>query len=492
MASSKFLSRRRFLRASTASFLYPGFTRAARADAAADAALLQSKMQGDVLVAASPDYETARRTFNFNPRMDRRPSFIARCKNQDDILRALEFGRNKEMQIAVRSGGHDVLGDSVIDDAIVIDLSGLDMIAPDTAGGTVRIGPGVRAGKLTSVLQATGGAVALGCNPQVGVAGLTLGGGIGWLQGTDGATCDNLLGATLITADGRVLTASAEQEPDLFWAIRGGGGNFGIVSELTFRTRNLGPVIGGFLAYPGERLADFLAFYQEMMSKAPNELVVEVMTSAPSRPMIFATFCFTGEAARAEAVLAPWRKFGPPLADGISAKPFTEFSRATPDVAKLMQGPPPDPAFRGMRPDIYWMGASLEALSGDAIRILVEQTKNAPAGWSISLGHYLHGAICDRADGATPMLRPKGSMTYHFDSYWFDRKQAPAYMNWVDGGLAAMKPVSRPATYVNYLGSDDAADVRRAYGAHYARLARIKRRYDPENVFRHNRNIEPG
>jgi FAD/FMN-containing dehydrogenase len=487
MTSSKFLSRRRFLHASTASLLYPGF---ARADAASDAALLQGKMQGDVLVPASADYESARRTFNFNPRMDRRPTFIARCKSQDDVLCALEFGRSKNLQIAVRSGGQDVLGDSVINACIVIDLSGLDMIAPDAATQKVRTGAGVRAGKLTSTLQTTNHAVALGCNPQVGVAGLTLGGGIGWLQGSDGATCDNLVEATLIRADGKVLTVNAQREPDLFWAIRGGGGNFGIVTELTLRTRELGPVTGGFIAYPGEQLADFLALYQDTMAKAPDDLVVEVMTSAPSRPVIFATFCFTGDPARADAVLAPWRKFGPPLVDGTGVKPFTEFSRAVPDVAKLMQGPPPDPAFRGMRPDIYWMGTSLDALGSEAIRILVEHTKNAPAGWSISLGHYLHGAICNVADSATPMLRPKNSMTYHFDSYWFDRKQAPDYMNWVDSGLAAMKPVSRAGTYVNYLGSDDVGDVARAYGSNYARLAQIKHRYDPDNVFRHNRNIK--
>src|ERR1019366_8334826 len=165
----------------------------------------------------------------------------------------------------------------------------------------VRVGAGVRSGKLMTALQATNHAVALGCSPQVGVSGLTLGGGIGWLLGTSGAACDNLISARIITADGRLLTASAEQEPDLYWAIRGGGGNFGIATSLTLRMRTLGTVIGGYIAYPGERLGDFLNFYRDTMVKPPDDLVTEVLVSSPSQPAIFVTICFTGDANRADA-----------------------------------------------------------------------------------------------------------------------------------------------------------------------------------------------
>ena len=489
------LSRRSFLSASAVSAstlaVYSGFMPLAHADADTDAASLQAKMQGDVLIPSSQDYDSARRTFNFNPKMDRRPAFIARCKTEDDVLHSLEFGRTRGLEIAIRSGGHDVLSDSTIDGGIVIDLAGLDAIEPDPAANTVRVGAGVRSGKLTTALQATNNAVALGCSPQVGVSGLTLGGGIGWLLGTAGAACDNLVSARIITADGRLLTASAEQEPDLFWAIRGGGGNFGIATSLTLRTRTLGNVIGGVIAYPGERLSDFLDFFRDTMSKAPDDLVVEVLASSPSRPVIFVTFCFTGDANRADAVLAPWRQFGPPLADGIGVKAYTEFATPTPEIGKLFQGPPLDPTFRNKRPDIYWMGASLDTLSDGAIRTLVDQTKGAPAGWDFSLGHYMHGAICNVAPDATPFVRAKGAMTYHFDTYWFDEKQATTYMGWVDAGITAMKPRSRSGTYVNYLGADDPAQVQLAYGPNYPRLSRIKRQYDPDNVFHRNRNIKP-
>ena len=391
----------------------------------------------------------------------------------------------------MRSGGHDVLAKSTLDNGVIIDLAGLDTIEPDATSTTVRIGAGVHAGKLTKALQQTGHAVALGCNPAVGVSGLTLGGGIGWLLGTSGAACDNLLSARILTADGRFVTASADQEPDLFWAIRGGGGNFGIATSLTYRTRVLGNVVGGYIAYPGEKMGDFFAFYRDRMREIPDELVVEVLAMSPSRPVIFATFCYTGDATAADAVLAPWRKFGPPLAEGIGVKPYDAFDSPTPEVAKFFQGPPPDPAFKGKRPSITWMGGSLDALGEGAIETIEAAAKDAPPGWDFSLGHYMHGAISNVAPDATAFPRTKGVMTYHFDCFWFDEKRNGEYMGWVDRSVAAMARHSKAPTYINYLASDDPAQIRRSYGNNYARLSRLKRRYDPDNIFHRNRNITP-
>ncbi|MBN9554326.1 MAG: FAD-dependent oxidoreductase, partial [Alphaproteobacteria bacterium] len=377
-------SRRGFLGSSVALGSLLAAIPDAFADVVEDLAALGAKLKGDIILPASPDYEGARRTFSFNPRTGSHPRAIIRCKSEDDVIRALDYARKAGLEIAIRSGGHDVLGASTVENGIIIDLSGLDAIVADPSSGRVEIGGGVRARQLTNRLQEVGQAVALGCNPAVGVSGLTLGGGIGWLLGTSGAACDNLLRARVLTADGRFVGASAEEEPDLFWALRGGGGNFGIVTSLAFRTRPLASVIGGHLAYSGEDLRGFLEFYRDQMERAPAELVVEALIMAPSQPVIFAIVCYTGDAAGADAVLAPWRKFRPLLADSVGIKPLSSFSQPAPEVAKLFQGPPPDPAFKDKRPDIYWMGGSLAALTDGAIDSLVFAAKDGPPGWDIS------------------------------------------------------------------------------------------------------------
>jgi FAD/FMN-containing dehydrogenase len=484
-------SRRTFLKSCAATGLVLGAPPESYADAVQDIAALTSRLKGDILTPQSTEYDKARRTFSFNPRTASRPAFIVRCKSEDDVARALDFAGERKLEIAVRSGGHDVLGASTVNNGVIIDLAGLDTIDFNPASALVRIGAGVRGGQLTKSLQQTDHAAALGCNPAVGVSGLTLGGGIGWLLGTSGAACDNLASAKLLTADGRFLDVSAEEEPDLFWAIRGGGGNFGIVTSLTLKTRMLGNVIGGYIAYPGERLSDFLAFYREQMTKAPDELVVEVLTMSPTKPVIFATICYTGSEAEADRVLQPWRSFGPPLADGIGKKPYAAFDVPTPEIGKLFQGPPPDPAFKGQVPDIYWMGGSLDALGDGAIKTIAAAAKDGPPDWDFSLGHYMHGAICVPGSDTTSFPRNKGTMTYHFDCYWFDEKRTDEYMNWVDQSVAAMNQQSKAPTYINYLGSNDPTQIRRSYGDNYLRLARIKRSYDPENIFHRNRNVPP-
>ncbi len=484
------ISRRHFI-GTSAAFASLAAGRARGADAPAALAALSTRITGDILLPSAPAYDDARRTFSFNPRTSAHPLAIIRCKTEEDIRRGLEFTRDSSLPLAVRSGGHDVLGASTVEGGVILDLAGFDAITPDLQAGLVRVGGGVRAGTITKTLGETGHAVALGCNPAVGVSGLTLGGGIGWLLGTSGAACDNLLSVRLLTADGRFVNASAEEEPDLFWGLKGGGGNFGIATEFNLRLRNLPKVVGGHIAYPGELLREFLELYREEMAKAPPELVVEALIMSPSRPVIFAIICFAGDPSAADAVLAPWRRFGPPLADSIGLKPFADFDRATPEVAKFFQGPQPDPAFKNKRPDIYWMGGSIASLDDVAIAAMVDAAKAAPPNWDISLGHHMHGAISEGAPGETAFIRRPGAMTYHFDCYWFDPGKAEASMAWVDQSVAAMKRHAGMPTYINYLGSNAPVDVESAYGAGYARLSRIKRRFDPANLFHRNRNIEP-
>jgi FAD/FMN-containing dehydrogenase len=495
------LSRRGFLRASTMSsaalaFGYLGaqsnaLAALATSSAPGDPAALQARIDGEVLLPSSKAYDAARRVFSFNPTTDVNPALIVRCKSERDVARSLEHARSKQLEIAVRGGGHDVLGASTLDGGIVIDLGLMKTIEPDHAKGLVRVEAGVRAGQLSGTLQAAGRAVALGCNPAVGVSGLTLGGGLGWLLGKHGASCDNLIRARIITADGRFLTVSEQENSELFWAIRGGGGNFGIATSLTYRTHPVGNIVGGYIAYSGERMSDFFHFYRDLMDRAPDELTVEVLILSPSKPVIFAMACYSGDERHAEAALAPLRNFGPPLADGLSVRAYADISDPAPAVGKLFEGPPPDPAEKHDSPGIYWLGASLETLNDSAIDTIVAQLSVAPRGWAFGLGHYLHGAICRVAPSATPLLRPKGSMAYHFDSFWGDSMLAPAHMSWVQASMSAMRPHSRKATYVNYLSSDDSNEIKSAYGPHYSRLSTIKRKYDPDNIFHRNRNIKP-
>ena len=466
----------------------PRFVRGAQTDIAT----LQGKLHGTLVFPTSKDYETLRRTFSFNPRTSAYPSIIAMCASEDDVARVFDYARNRGLDVAVRSGGHDVLGASTVNDGVIIDLSELNHIDVVADRKLATVGAGVLSGDLSDALQKSAQAAALGCNPQVGVSGLTLGGGIGWLLGTAGAACDNLIQARMLTTDGRMRDVDAQSEPDLFWAIRGGGGNFGIVTSLTYQTHDVGEIIGGWIAYPGERVIDFLRFYREFMDAAPPELVIEVFVPSALQPVLFAQVAFTGSQERAQRVLDPLMRFGPPLVSDVGSKPYAGFSAPGEAVAKLLKGPPADPHEATSSPGIYWLGANVDLLSDEAIAVIADRLKEAPKrNWAFSLGHYLHGAICDVPSNASPFLRKRGSMTFHFDTWWSDAGRAAGAMEWVDASLSAMRPCSSASTYVNYLGSDSSAAVEASYGENYARLRTLKQRYDPDDLLRRNRNIRP-
>ena len=262
--------------------LLAGCARAPQESSAAPAnfADLAARFNGTVLLPASKRYDAARRTFSFNPRTDRRPAAIARCKDESDVATAVEFARAKDLEIAVRSGGHDVLAASTCDDGLLIDLADLNSIRLNDTRSHVVTGPGANAGMLDRAMAAEGRLLALGCNAQVGVAGLTLGGGLGWFVGSLGAACDSLRSARLVTADGQFLTASEDQNADLLWALRGGGGNFGIVTEFELVAHPLTTVTGGYICFDGAKLPEFLRFYRDYMADAPDALVVEVAVMA--------------------------------------------------------------------------------------------------------------------------------------------------------------------------------------------------------------------
>jgi FAD/FMN-containing dehydrogenase len=447
---------------------------------------LRTSLNGQLIIPGDPSYEQARRPISFNPTTDKHPQMIVRCTTREDVVRAVVFARERALETAVRSGGHDVLGASVCD-GMVIDLTLMKKITIDPERRTAHVESGVRSGELNVVAQRNGLAVALGCHPGVGVAGLTIGGGLGWLLGKHGASCDQLIGADLITAGGNVARASEAENPDLFWALRGGGGNFGIVTALDFRLHPVGEVLGGILVLRTD-VARFLRFYRGFMQGAPDELTVEISIIAGKPPVVIAITCWSGDATEGEAVLKPLRSFGSPLADWIDKVAYARLTSRMSEVGSLLgraQSQSSGPGFS------YWKGGSLRELSNASTEQIAAFIEQAPDGCSVGLGHYMHGQVCRVAQDVTPLIRTAGQATYFFNASWTDSNRGEGSMRWVDRSWAAIRSFSTDGAYINYLSADNQPAVKASYGKNYDRLVDIKRRYDPSNFFHRNRNIPP-
>jgi hypothetical protein len=463
---------------------------AAMAAAPVDLSALQRRLRGALVVPGSADYDRERRTFVFNPRTDKHPAAIAKCSDEADIAACLEFAAANGLDVAVRSGGHDFLGASTCDGGILIDTRPMAACQLSASGASVVVGAGAKTGEVTQFLQRSNRAVPFGDSGDVGVAGLTLGGGYGWLSSKYGATCDNLLRARLILADGRRIVASEDEHPDLFWAIRGGGGNFGVVSQLEYATRDVGTVLAGQAVYAATDIGGFFRFYRDYMAGAPDELVIEVGVSPAEQPLISALACWSGDVETGRKVLAPLLAYGPPLAVSVAERPYDQFGYAPPQIQSLLHRQPINPGPSAAPPAGQLRGGSLGELSDAAIHEIGERIGTAQGHWNFSLTHHLHGAICRTPSTKSALVRPQGSFSFHFDAVWSGDDQTTRQMEWVEQSAAVLKPYSIP-TYVNYLSSDNPLDVQRTYGGNFAKLQSVKRRYDPANTFHHNRNIPP-
>jgi hypothetical protein len=452
-----------------------------------DLAKFRRDLKGQLILPSDRDYDSARRVASFNPTTDKHPQMIVRCAEPDDVIRAVSFARDKAMEVAVRSGGHDLLGASVCD-GIVIDLSPMKKTRIDEDRRIVRVEPGIRAGELNALTGSAGLAAVLGTNPGVGVAGLTLGGGLGWFLGKYGAACDNLVGADIVTSDGKMSRASAAENTDLFWALRGGGGNFGIVTALDLQLHAVSQVLAGIVAYRTDT-GRFLRFYRDFMKAAPDELAVELNIFIAEHPTVIAIPFWSGDPAEGSRVLGPLRAFGPPIADNVELVAYSHLKDRFAILARLL---PPSPSREASGPGYnYWRGGSLLELSDSAIDQMVLAMQGAPEGSSIGMGHFMHGHVSRVPQDATPIIRTAGQLTYFFNTSWSDPRTADAAMDWVNRSLAAMKPFSSKGTYINYLSADSDAAVEASYANNYDRLAKLKRKYDPTNFFHHNRNIRP-
>ncbi len=451
-------------------------------DAVVDA--FQSGLRGEMLCPGDPGYDAARTVWN--AMIDRRPGIIARCVGVADVIRSVEFARTHDLLVAVRGGGHNVAGNAVCDGGIMIDLSPMKGALVDLTESTVCAEAGLTWGELDAVTQKEGLATTGGLVTTTGIAGLTLGGGQGWLMRKCGLTCDNLLSVDMVTTEGKFLTASPAEHEDLFWGLRGGGGNFGVATSFTYRLHRVGPtVLGGLIAYPMDRTREILQFYRDFTSKAPDELTAHaVLTILPTdgvTPIVAVVVCYCGHLQEGERVVRPLKAFCPPLVDTIGPTTYTT-------IQQILDSTNPPSGYRW-----YYKSNFLTALSDEAIAAMDACCETLPSPLSRILVEHHGGAMARVGKEETPYQHRDGKHNIVVITGWTDPADDELNMEWARATLRALEPFSSGRVYVNYLDADDGTRrVEAAYGvANYRRLVALKKVYDPDNFFRLNQNIKP-
>jgi FAD/FMN-containing dehydrogenase len=447
---------------------------------------LTRDFQGTLIDPAHAEYDSARAIWN--AAIDRRPCALARVETAADVATVLRHAQAAGRSVCVRGGGHSAPGHSCIDDAVVIDLGLLRNVVVDAHRDTACVGGGALWSDVDRATGLHGLATTGGLISHTGVGGLTLGGGIGWLMRKHGLAIDNLVGAEIVLADGRVVRASSDENADLFWALRGGGGNFGVVTRFDFRLHPVRNVLAGMVMYPAARAKEMLRFFREQTAHAPDELTaLFAFLLAPPAPFIPQTLhgapmcaivlCWCGDPARGAETLAPLRAFGPPAVDAIAEMPYVVLQ------AMLDAGAP-----RGMR---YFMkSAYYDTLSDAAIDALAGAAQHPSSPFSQVHLHHLGGAIARIDSDATPYGHRRAAYALNVIAGWSDAASGDAHVAWARAVHSAGAVYGNGAAYVNFLGDEGAARIASAYGdENFARLRRIKARYDPANVFRYNQNI---
>jgi FAD/FMN-containing dehydrogenase len=458
-----------------------GGAKAGRASEGMDAILaLRGRLDGSLLLPGDAGYDQARRLWN--GMIDRRPAAIALCTSAADVAKLVALAAASAMPPAVRSGGHSIAGASCCDGGLMIDLSPMKRIEVEPDRRTARAQAGVLIGELDTATQAHGLAVTMGLVTHTGIAGLTLGGGVGRLCRSQGLACDNLLSAEVVLADGSTVRASASQNADLFWALRGGGGNFGIVTEFEYRLHPLGPtVLGGMLLWDWAVAPAAMRHYAAFVAKAPDEVdALGVLLTGPDGRPAFAVAAFcAGPIDAAGRALQPLREGGPRLAgDTIAPVAYTTLQASA------------DPLFpHGRR--YYWKTHFLRALPDTAIDTLLEQFAHVPSAMSVLALQLTGGAVGRVAADATAYINRDAAMDCLPIAIWQDPAQDARNLAWSRGVWDAMRPFATGGVYVNNLGEEGEERIRAAYGGNYARLAAVKAKYDPNNLFRLNQNIRP-
>jgi FAD/FMN-containing dehydrogenase len=443
---------------------------------------LGSAFSGTLLAPGDRGYDQARRVHN--GLIDKRPAVIAQCRSTQDVVAAVRFAREHGLEVAVRGGGHNVAGRATIDDGLMIDLSPMKSVEVSPTQRVAVAAGGVTWAEFNQATQQHGLATTGGAISTTGVAGLTLGGGWGWLQGKYGLALDNLLAVEIVLADGSVAKASPAENPDLFWAVRGAGPNFGVVTSLMFQLHPVGPlVVGGLVAHPFDRAGEVLRYYREFARSLPDELSLGAgVLHAPDGSgaklvAILAGWC--GTVADGEAAVRPLKEFGQPVMNALGPMQYAALNQ-------MLDGGFPQGALN------YWKSTFVRELSDEVIDTVIDVFVDCPAPMSGILFERWHGAMQRVAPDATAYgLRELGDNLL-IVSEWLDPALTESAIAWAREAYAAITPFRASGNYVNYLGDDTtAADIAAAYGPNYARLAQLKAKYDPGNFFHMNQNIRP-
>jgi hypothetical protein len=439
----------------------------------------RESLRGQSLCTGDQGYDAARTVPN--AMINRRPAVIARCTGAADVIACVRFAREHDLLVAVRGGGHSVAGKSVCDGGLMIDFSAMKGMRVDPTRRTVRAETGLTLGEFDRETQAFGLATTLGVVSKTGIAGLTLGGGWGHLHAKYGLALDNVVAADLVTADGHLVTADANENQDLFWGVRGGSGNFGIVTSLKYRLHEVGPVLGGAVFYPASKAEEVLRFFREFSETIPDELVIQCGSfTTPDNVQVFAVAaCYCGAVGEGEKVLKPLRTFGPPVADAISVMSYVQLQSMF------------DSFFPPGR-QTYVKSNFILALNDDAIRAIAQFAGKSPSPFSFApfLEHW-HGAATRVGITDTAFPHRQHSYNLMFWSNWENPSESERNIQWTRTCWSALRPYLVEGSYSNYISDEGDAVEHAAYGPNYDRLVALKNKYDPTNLFRMNHNIKP-
>jgi FAD/FMN-containing dehydrogenase len=449
------------------------------AGAASVLASFKPDIKCEFLTEGDTGYDEARKVWN--GMIDRKPLIIVQCHNHHDVVYAVNFAAKNNLQVSVRGGGHNVAGNSICEGGLMIDLSKMKGVSIDAEMRRAFVEPGVIWSELDKATLQYGLATTGGTVSDTGIAGLTLGGGLGWLMGKHGLSCDNLLSVEIVTANGEFMKADKDNYPDLFWAIRGGGGNFGIVTKFEYQLHPVSPtVIAGMILFPMEQAKEVFQFYREYVRTAPDELMsyAGFIVTPDGLPVTFILPAWMGAQEEAEKHIAPIRAFGSPLADMIGEIPYTQ-------LQSILDAACPT----GIRR--YWKSGYFKDLTDELIDIYIHHVSTRPSPLSPVLVYHIRGAAARIDPGATAFPHRHDQWDSDIISQWIDAADDEINITWTRNFWKEIEPFTR-GVYVNHLDGDDGDRVRNAYGENYKKLQEIKHKYDPTNFFKMNNNIVPG